>query len=477
MVGRVSLGSSLGSSWRTSCTPAHRSGGPSAPPPLGIDDDDDDDEEDDLHAVFGDGGTVLELSTAELAGAGATGGGNGGGGNVSGHGVMATGGATAVEWLEMVADRVASHRIFIHSSLGALHVLSVPWLLDWAIYLTGGDEARGTVDLPPAPPTPPARIETTALAGGEGAANGIVGVAPVRDPWLGDAVMAMTNDGKGLRVQMEQVEAAAGGVAATGEEVAIRQHEGALQGLAHKREQPGGGSAGGLDDEMAWTRSRAELAAALPADVLPAFERALTVLAGKGSTLRRWGELAEETATRLERLERQAGGHGDVETALNSELEGTTTKMDQLMHMARLAATVQANLEARAKGLRVVLRQECLWPCGGLSADEINQHRRLIGLRDRVREGERALQAWQVRHAKAKQGGREGPGDRERGGVRLSLDAEDLVVDGEASRGGWEAESSEVERQSAALKGMVEALKTAKANGEEALQLAQTLKK
>ena len=154
-----------------------------------------------------------------------------------------------------------------------------------------------------------------------------------------------------------------------------------------------GGGGGVVDDEMAWTRSRAEeLAAALPADVLPAFERLLTVLAGPGSTLRRWAELTEETATRIERIDEQSAAQPAGEQAVVESLRAVDRDVRQLGHKARLAATLQDNLEARAKALRKVLREPSLWPCGELSVDETSQHRELIALRDRVDEGERQLQ-------------------------------------------------------------------------------------
>ena len=52
------------------------------------------------------------------------------------------------------------------------------------------------------------------------------------------------------------------------------------------------------------------------------------------------------------------------QAAVADELGAVEASLDVLMHKARLAATIQANLESRAKALRSVLRNPSLWPCG-----------------------------------------------------------------------------------------------------------------
>ena len=259
---------------------------------------------------------------------------------------------------------------------------------------------------------------------------------------------------------------------------------------------------------MAWTRSRAELAAALPADVQPAFERLLTVLAGPGSKLRVWGELVEETATRAERLDEQVAQQPASVKAVAEGLRSLDRDLRRLAHQAGLASTLQDNLEARDKALRQVLREPSLWPCGSLSVDETSQHRELLALRDRVLEGERKLQGLTSAIGRGGNngvstgggnGGGIGGADRRPGSAPaagasgsarspnvLSLDDDDVYLDGGgggAGGGGLGGNgggngllldaTEELMRQEEVLHRLVEMMRRARQDSEEAHALAR----
>ena len=113
-----------------------------------------------------------------------------------------------------------------------------------------------------------------------------------------------------------------------------------------------GGSGDASDDALSWARAKGELGEAAAAEVLPAFERMLLSLAGPGSTLRKWGALSEESATRLERIERQAAAQPTAQRALAREVAAADASLQKLAHQARLAAALQDNLESRARALR-----------------------------------------------------------------------------------------------------------------------------
>ena len=428
-----------------------------------------------------------------------------------------------LRWMHLTADKVVIGRILVHASSGALHLLELPWLYDWALFL------QAAADDPSPPPVPPAESAAQVLlaigpspSGASGVATafpaaspthtshpdarfrkgaGVVGIAALRDPALGDSVFAMTNDGKCTKVQMELVPlassaaAGAGAVAAVdaaGDNAVEREHTRAIHQLSHRKSE-----ADSVADQMAWARSKAELADAAPADVLSSFERALTTLAGPGSKLREWGSLAEESATRLERLEKQTGTQPGIEKALGVDLTNVDSELVMLAHKARLAAAVQDNLEARTKALRAVLRQPTLWPAGGLSVEEERQHRELLALRDRVLEGQRMMHeliaAKQGQHATGAPAGGPMPTGAARkppvarvptfgaGGISLGslgqgidpsgLDLGDGGEDDEDAD--LDEENAELLQQDALLQRLVSSMRRAKQQGEEALALVQ----
>ena len=100
-----------------------------------------------------------------------------------------------------------------------------------------------------------------------------------------------------------------------------------MKQLSHHRlgatgaNNPGGISSASSEEEIAWARSRSELRSASSSrEELPAFERALTTIAGEGSALRTWGQLVEESATRLARIERQGASLPPKAAALDTEV-------------------------------------------------------------------------------------------------------------------------------------------------------------
>ena len=436
-----------------------------------------------------------------------------------------------LRWMHITPDRVAIGRVHVHTSAGALHLLELPWLYDWALFLQAAAEDPSP---PPVPPAESAAILLLAISAGPpavGAApfpaaspshtthpdarfrkgTGVVGLAALRDPSLGDALFAMTNDGKCTRVQVELVplattpaERARGQADGTddarggdGPLALDREYTRANQQLRHQRSAVVA-PADNVADEMAWARSKAELADAAPADVLSAVERALQTLAGPGSRLREWGQLAEESATRLERLEKQSLLQPSVETGVGKDIAAVEEELDQLTHKARLAAAVQGNLEMRAKALRAVLRQPALWPCGELSIEEERQHRELLALRDRVLEGQRAIHdlisahrdappvaaAYKPRSAPKPTGAPKlaPPPPRASaftgrglglGGLGLG-DAFD-AADGDESEedAALDEETAELMQQDALLQRLVSGMRRAKQQGDEALALAQ----
>ena len=394
----------------------------------------------------------------------------------------------SLRWMELTADRVAPGRIFIHSSAGALHLLELPWLYDWALYLTAANESSThagalTTNAPPVPPLeciaqallassapiPPAGSVPFPAASPSHATHpdarfrrgaGVVGVAALRDPALGDALFAMTNDGKCTRVQLELVprpasaaanapSADAAGKDSKAGEALERDYNRALSQLSHQ--QGAGKAATDSADEIGWARCKSELSEATGEEVLPAFERALTSLAGAKSRLREWGGLAEESATRLERIDKQSSEQPSSEKKLVQEVSGVEAELDVLMHKARLAAALQDNLESRAKALRAVLRQPSLWPCGELSVEEEAQHNELLAMRDRVLEGQRRMHDLLAMS--------------EANGAKASATADAPL----------EEETAELMQQDALLHRLTLALKRAKQQGEEALALAQSV--
>ena len=172
----------------------------------------------------GDGSPLLQLSTALLPGGDLNRPANGNGGN---------GGESALRWMQLTLDSTVPTRVYVHTSRGGLHVLELPWLHDWGLYLVHETAAAGSASAadPSPPPTPPADCGALVLVSsdpapldGSSAQNpfpppnpsianhpdarfrkpsGVVGIAPLRDPSLGDSIFAMTNDGKAVRVQME----------------------------------------------------------------------------------------------------------------------------------------------------------------------------------------------------------------------------------------------------------------------------------
>ena len=214
-------------------------------------------------------------------------------------------GSEPLRWMRLTPDGLATDRVFVHTSAGALHLLRFPWLNDWALYLQRDDrdtEPAPTSPMHGPPQTPPAECDSEQLlsplvptAGGSLASTissmpearmqrtaGVVGVVTLRDPALGDAVLAMRNDGTCTRLQLFPHAASIPEEACLSGGARVQaHHEVALKGLAHHRD-----TAYHVDN-MAWAQSKARLESATPYDVLPAFEQALASLAGPGSTLRR----------------------------------------------------------------------------------------------------------------------------------------------------------------------------------------------
>lgn len=287
---------------------------------------------------------------------------------------------------------------------------------------------------------------------------GVVGVVTLRDPALGDAVLAMRNDGTCTRLQLFPHAASIPEEACLSGGARVQaHHEVALKGLAHHRD-----TAYHVDN-MAWAQSKARLESATPYDVLPAFEQALASLAGPGSTLRRWGELVQETATRLERVEKQASSQPASEAAVLQELQSAEARIQMLQHKAQFAATLQHNLELRAQALRSVLRTPTLWPCGDISEDEQRHHRHLLALRDRILESQRTLQRL-VSSAVARG---EGPSIAD----RVPCGIPDLApgARAEVDDGDLEEERVELMRQDSILQKLVLSLKQALQQGEQVL--------
>ena len=202
-----------------------------------------------------------------------------------------------------------------------------------------------------------------------------------------------------------------------------------------------------------------------------------------------YGALAEETAARLERIEKQIASQPGAERALMRDVLSVDSELALLTHKARLAAAVQDNLETRSKALRAVLRVPSLWPCGELSVEEERQHRALLALRDRVLEGQRTMHTLIARAAEASDapqprlatsptGGAKAPArPASNSGWRFSLHENGVDgADGEEDVGNvavLDEETVELIGQGALLQRLVSALRRAKQQGEEALAIAQ----
>lgn len=209
-----------------------------------------------------------------------------------------------------------------------------------------------------------------------------------------------------------------------------------------------------------------------------------------------WGELVQETATRLERVEKQASSQPASEAAVLQELQSAEARIQMLQHKAQFAATLQVttptymieslrpcacldstrlsrymyvraqpqhNLELRAQALRSVLRTPTLWPCGDISEDEQRHHRHLLALRDRILESQRTLQRL-VSSAVARG---EGPSIAD----RVPCGIPDLApgARAEVDDGDLEEERVELMRQDSILQKLVLSLKQALQQGEQVL--------
>lgn len=303
-----------------------------------------------------------------------------------------------LRWMKLTADDLSPERLFAHTSNGLLHVIQFPWLHDWARFLQAAPSEEDEAAQSTIPNAPPATCATQQLleSAQPTASAGVVGVAALRDPSLGDALFAMQNDGTCFRLQLELLPRGQVGASPAVGNVADHKVEAhfdvALKQLAHHR-HTFGASAGGVNpDDVLWERCRDELESSAPHDAMSAFGRSLVALAGPASSLRSWGALVEETKARALRIGKQAAAQPEEEEALALEIENLGAQVQMLRHKASLAQAVQQNLEVRSRALRTVLRTPVLWPCGGVSEEERRQHRRLLTLRDRVQEGQFALQ-------------------------------------------------------------------------------------
>jgi hypothetical protein len=426
-----------------------------------------------------------------------------------------------LEWMQLTADGFASSRLFVHTSRGTLHLLELPWLHDWALSLRTSTDDADASSPASLPAVPPRHCPALLLMGGMVDASapptasikapsqqrplpqrrpaGVVGMATLRDPAIGDAAFAMTSDGRCSRVQLEMVHrppvtegassstatsttaAPSGAVAAAAEP---SRHGHARQRLVHHQSPPAP-----AEENIDWQRRKAALAGSEGADVLPAFENMVDELLGPKSTLRWLRELAEETAARMKLVEQHSAEQPKAEEKLNADLADASVELEMMGHKLRLAVALQDNLETRAKALRGVLRTPALWPCGDVSAEERQQHRQLLELRDRISEGERRRQQLVdlVDTAPGEDGDQHGAAAADEPTAAaaaaaaaprappspnvLGFTEDDLFIDDEPMSEG----TAELMQQGATLERLVGELKRAKQEGREAVRLAQSV--
>ena len=310
-----------------------------------------------------------------------------------------SGPAKPLEWMVFSADSSAPERTFVHASGGVSHALHYPWLQDWARYLHGLAEDDPALPLRH-PDAPPARCTALALLATsdpakQRASARVVGVAPVRDPSVGDAVFVMQNDGFCSRVQLERLtlgEAAfeSGGPHTADSklkahiDVALKQSAlSALENVIGEKEKLP--FEGNLKTLLETAKSDGE--------IIDAFSRCLQDLVDPREDLGKWGRLVEETKARsdatVKRAEQQPENQQPEKVA--KEVEDLKEQLRMLRHKACMADALQQNLEMRSDILRRVLRTPQLCPRGEASEEERAQHRKLLAIRDRVVEGQRAL--------------------------------------------------------------------------------------
>ena len=315
-----------------------------------------------------------------------------------------------LEWMVFSADSSAPERMFVHASGGVSHALHYPWLQDWARYLHGLAE-----DAPVHSSAPPARCTALALLSTSDptkpSSASVVGVAPLLDPSVGDAVFVMQNDGYCSRVQLERLmlrsDMLAGdcklkenaGACKLKENIdfALKQsvyNDPRVQAIINNpalEKLPLVVEKLPLDDNLKTASSHGE--------TIDAFSRSLQdLLVGPESDLWKWGALVKETEARSVKMKECADQQPEEERKVAEEVETLKKQLLMLRHKACLADALQQNLEMRSNILRSVLRTPQLCPRGEASEKERAQHRNLLAIRDRVLEGQRALHKLELVH-------------------------------------------------------------------------------
>ena len=315
-----------------------------------------------------------------------------------------------LEWMVFSADSSAPERMFVHASGGVSHALHYPWLQDWARYLHGLAE-----DAPVHSSAPPARCTALALLSTSDptkpSSASVVGVAPLLDPSVGDAVFVMQNDGYCSRVQLERLmlrsdmlagdcklkENAGACKLKENIDVALKQsvyNDPRVQAIINNpalEKLPLVVEKLPLDDNLKTASSHGE--------TIDAFSRSLQdLLVGPESDLWKWGALVKETEARSVKMKECADQQPEEERKVAEEVETLKKQLLMLRHKACLADALQQNLEMRSNILRSVLRTPQLCPRGEASEKERAQHRNLLAIRDRVLEGQRALHKLELVH-------------------------------------------------------------------------------
>ena len=302
-----------------------------------------------------------------------------------------------LEWMVFSADSSAPERTFVHASGGVSHALHYPWLQDWAHYLHGLAEDDPALPLRH-PDAPPARCTALALLATsdptkQRASARVVGVAPVRDPSVGDAVFVMQNDGFCSRVQLERLTLGEAAFESGGPHTAdskLKAHiDVALKQSALSAPENVIGEKEKLPSDS--VNLKTLKSASSHGDTIDAFSRSLQELVGPGSDLGNWGRLVEETKARSGATVKRAEQQPEKEKEVAKEVETLKEQLRMLRHKACMADALQQNLEMRSDILRRVLRTPQLCPQGELSEEERAQHRKLLAIRARVVEGQRAL--------------------------------------------------------------------------------------
>jgi hypothetical protein len=302
-----------------------------------------------------------------------------------------------LEWMVFSADSSAPERTFVHASGGVSHALHYPWLQDWARYLHGLEEDDPALPLRH-PDAPPARCTALALLATsdptkQRASARVVGVAPVRDPSVGDAVFVMQNDGFCSRVQLERLTLGEAAFESGGPHIAdskLKAHiDVALKQSALSAPENVIGEKEKLPSDS--VNLKTLKSASSHGDTIDAFSRSLQELVGPGSDLGNWGALVEETKARSDATVKRAEQQPEKEKEVAKEVETLKEQLRMLRHKACMADALQQNLEMRSDILRRVLRTPQLCPRVELSEEERAQHRKLSAIRDRVVEGQRAL--------------------------------------------------------------------------------------